>query len=159
MPKKGEKLSDEHKAKMREGARKKREAGVKTTPPKTQIIANQLPSAPVNPATVAHKVVEDPEANPVVARKGVESSGITSKMAAQQFIANSNLGPSAAITAQLPGQAEQIKKSLKVKVPKLAPENPKPVDTTVVKLKTDDPKAIEARAPFSFNALRMRLRT
>jgi hypothetical protein len=159
MPKKGEKLSDEHRAKMAEGRRKKRESGLKTAPPKTEIIANQLPSAPVNPATVAHKTVENPEANPVVDRKGVESSGLTKKVEAQQFIMNSNLGPSSAITAQLPGQAEQIKKSLKVKVPKLAPVEPKPVETTVAKLKTDDPKAIEARAPFSFNALRLRLRT
>ena len=160
MPKKGEKLSDEHKAKMKAGSAAKRAArSIKVDAPKTEIIANQLPNAPENPAVVAKKEIEDPESAPVVKRKGVEASGKTSKMVAAQFIANSNLGPSSAITAQLPGQKEQIEKTLKVRAPKLAPVDPKPTEKTVDGLKTNDPKAVEARAPFSYNALRLLLRT
>lgn len=157
MPKKGEKLSDEHKAKMKAGAAKKR-ASMPVKPPKTQIIANQVPALPANPAN-GEKVIPDPEAKPVVERKGVQSSGETKKMEAQNFIMNRNVGPSAAITAQLPGQKEEIKKVLKKKVPKLAPVDPSPPEKTVDNLTTDDPKAIKGMAPFSFNALRLRLRT
>ena len=156
--KKGEKLSDEHKAKMKAGAAAKRAArSIKVEPSATKNIPNQVPNAPINPATVAHKVVEDPVADPVVDRKGVTASGRTKKVVAQEFIMNSNLGPSAAITAQLPGQKEQIKKELKVKVPKLSTPVPKPPEKTVDGLKSDDPKAIKAMAPFSYNAIFARL--
>lgn len=156
MPKKGQPLSAEMKAKMAEGRKKKKEAGLKNPAPKTQMIANQIPNAPVNPATVEKAVLEDPEDKPVVKRKGVESSGKTTKMEAQDFLANENTG-NIAISAQLPGQKDEIKKVLKTKAPKLAPVDPKPPTETVSNLKTDDPKAIEARAPFSFNALRRKL--
>ena len=154
MAKKGEKMSDEHKKKMAEGRKKKAE--LRNTPPKTEIISNQLPNLPANPAN-GEKVIPDPEAKPEVERKGVQASGETKTMEAQNFIMNENTGPSAAISAQLPGQAEQIKKELKRKVPKIAKVDPTPPDVTTRTLTTDDPKAISARAPFSFNALRMKL--
>ena len=156
MPKKGQPLSAEMKAKMAEGRKKKKEAGLKKDEPKTTIIDSQVPNLPSNPATVEKKVTEDPESKPVVKRKGVESSGQTNKMEAQDFLANENTG-NTAITAQLPGQKDEIKKILKKKLPKLAPVDPKPPTETVSNLKTNDPKAIEARAPFSFNALRRKL--
>jgi len=158
MPKKGEKLSDEHKAKMKAGAKKARETGIRKTKPKTLIIPNQVPALPSNPAN-DEKVIKNPEDAPVAERKGVQSSGETKKMEAQDFIANRNVGPSAAITTQLPGQKEQIKKELKRKLPKLSPVDPNPPEKTIKGLKTNDPKAVEAKAPFSFNALRLLLRT
>jgi len=154
MPKKGEKMSEEHRKKMSEG--RKKAAALRKTPPKTQIIANQLPNLPANPAN-GEKVIPDPEAKPEAERKGVQSSGETKPMEAQNFIMNQNTGPSAAISAQLPGQKEQIAKELKTKVPKIAKVDPTPPDKTTRNLTTDDPKAIVAKAPFSFNALRMKL--
>ena len=154
MPKKGEKMTDEHKKKMSEG--RKAKAAIRKTPPKTEIIANQLPNLPANPAN-GEKVIPNPEAKPDADRKGVQSSGETKTMEAQNFIINQNTGPSAAISAQLPGQKEQIAKELKKKVPKIAKVDPTPPDKTTSMLTTDDPKAITARAPFSFNSLRRKL--
>lgn len=156
---KGEKLSDEHKAKMCAGRAKKRLASIKTPAPATEIIASQVPNAPVNPSTVEKAVLENPEDKPVAEPKGVRSSGETKKMDFQNFVANENTGPSTAITTQLPGQKELIKKVLSKKVPKLSTPLKNPTDDTTKNLKTNDPKAIEAKAPFSFNALRLRLRT
>jgi len=154
MPKKGVALTAEQKAKMAEG--RKKASALRKEAPKTQIIANQVPNAPANPATVEKTVLENPESKPEVKRKGVESSGKTKKMEAQQFMATENTG-NIAISNQLPGQKEEIKKALKKAVPKLAPVEAKPPTETVSNLKTDDPKAITARAPFSFNALRRKL--
>jgi hypothetical protein len=154
MPKKGEKMSEEHRKKMSEG--RKKATALRKAAPKTQIIANQVPNAPVNPATVEKKVLENPEDKPEATLKGVQSSGETKKMEAQDFLATENTG-NIAISNQLPGQKEEIKKQLKKKLPKLAPVDPKPPQETADNLKTNDPKAIEARAPFSFNALRMKL--
>ena len=152
--KKGEKMSDEHKAKMKEGRKKASE--LRKTAPKTQIIANQVPNAPVNPSTVEKKVLENPEDKPEAMKKGVESSGETATMEGQRFLATQNTG-NIAISAQLPGQKEELKKALKKAVPKLAPVEPKPPSKTADNLHTNDPKAITARAPFSMNALRMKL--
>ena len=152
--KKGEKMSDEHKAKMKEGRKKASE--LRKTAPKTQIIANQVPNAPVNPSTVEKTVLKNPDDIPEATRKGVESSGQTKKMEAQDFLATENTG-NIAISAQLPGQKAELKKMLKKTLPKLAPVDPKPPQETADNLRTDDPKAITARAPFSFNALRRKL--
>jgi len=154
--KKGEKMTDEHKKKMAEGRKKKKEAGLRKEEPMTQIIPNQLPTAPANPAN-GETVIKDPESKPEVKRKGVRSSGKTTTMETKNFLTSENTG-NIAMSAQLPGQKDEIKKQLKKKLPKLAPVDASPPEKTVKNLKTDDPKAIEASAPFSFNALRLRLR-
>ena len=153
MAKKGEKLSDEQKKKMAEG--RKKASALRKEKPKTTIIDSQVAAMPSNPAN-DEKVIPNPEDKPEVSRKGVESSGETKAMEGQRFLATQNTG-NIAISAQLPGQKEEIKKSLKKAVPKLAPVDPKPPQKTADNLKTDDPKAITARAPFSMNALRMKL--
>jgi hypothetical protein len=154
MPKKGQTLSPEMKAKMSEG--RKKASALRKAAPKTQMIANQIPNAPVNPATVEKKVLENPEDKPEAVKKGVQSSGETKKMEAQDFLATENTG-NIAISNQLPGQKDEIKKQLKKKLPKLAPVDAKPPEKTVEGLKSNDPAAITARAPFSFNALRRKL--
>jgi hypothetical protein len=153
MVKKGEKLSEEQRKKMADG--RKKAAALRKEKPKTTIIDNQVASLPSNPAN-DEKVIPNPEDKPEVSRKGVESSGETKAMEAQNFLANQNTG-NIAISAQLPGQKAEIKKSLKKAAPKLAPVDPKPPQKTADNLKTDDPAAITARAPFSFNALRRKL--
>ena len=154
MVKKGEKLTDEQKKKMADG--RKKASALRKEKPKTTMIDNQIPNAPANPATVEKKVLENPEDKPEAVRKGVQSSGETNTMEAQNFLANENTG-NIAISAQLPGQKEEIAKQLKKKLPKLAPVDAKPLSKTADNLRTDDPKAITARAPFSMNALRMKL--
>jgi len=154
MPKKGVALTAEQKAKMAEG--RKKASALRKEKPKTTIIPNQVANLPANPATVEKTVLENPESKPEAVKKGVQSSGETKKMEAQDFLATENTG-NIAISNQLPGQKEEIKKQLKKKLPKLAPVDAHPPTETVSNLKTDDPKAIEARAPFSFNALRRKL--
>jgi hypothetical protein len=153
MPKKGEKMSEEHRKKMAEG--RKKASALRKEKPKTTIIDNQVAAMPSNPAN-DEKVIPNPEDKPEAVKKGVESSGETKAREGQRFLATQNTG-NIAISAQLPGQKEEIKKSLKKAVPKLAPVDPKPPQKTADNLKTDDPAAITARAPFSMNALRMKL--
>jgi hypothetical protein len=110
-------------------------------------------------AEKSKKVVE-PEAHPEkkVGRKGIGRSGKTVAAEATSDIVNRNTGMTAAVSAQLAGQTEEIKGALKA-----AKKTPKVVhvgdggEATIDGLKTDDPKAIEGKAPFSIQALRNKL--
>jgi hypothetical protein len=150
MPKKGEKLSPEHLAKMKAGReRMKAMKGSGTNP-----IESQVPN--VTNKKIAN-VVDNSLAAPVPTRSGVQASGETKIQEVSDAVRNDYTGPSAAISNQLPGQKAEIEKQLSLKVKKVS--NPKPAkrSKTVEGQKTDDPKAIDARAPFSFAALRMKL--
>jgi hypothetical protein len=110
-------------------------------------------------AEKSKKVVE-PEAHPEKkpGRKGIGRSGKTVAAEITSDIVNRNTGMSAAVSAQLAGQTEEIKGALKT-----AKKTPKVVlvgdggEATIDGLKSDDPKAIEGKAPFSIQALRNKL--
>jgi hypothetical protein len=95
---------------------------------------------------------------PEAKKSGVQSSGVTKKEEATDFIENKNTGMSAVVTAQTSEQKKELQKALKQ-----AKATPKIVtvregtDETIENMKTDDAPAIEARAPFSIQSLRNRL--
>ena len=102
------------------------------------------------------------EVKPVVRRKrGVQSSGEPASIQDANYIRDSNTGPSAAITFQLPGQKQAIKKALATKVPKIVGQtvDANPPDKTVENIPSVDVKSLEVKpsAPFSMAALRQRL--
>jgi hypothetical protein len=109
--------------------------------------AGQKKPRVVNAAKVAERKV-----------KGVGTSGLTNKEEAGEFMKNKNTGMSAVVSAQSAEQVKEIKKALKQ-----AKATPKIVkvregeDETIDNMKTDDAPAIEARAPFSIQALRNKL--
>lgn len=90
--------------------------------------------------------------------KGVTTAGVTVKEETGDFIKNKNVGMTAVVSAQSAEQKAELKKALKQ-----AKATPKIVtvregtEETIDNMKTDDPKAIEARAPFSIQALRNKL--
>jgi hypothetical protein len=102
--------------------------------------------------------VKKASAVPEAKRAGVQSSGVTKKEEAGDFIENKNVGMTAVVSAQSAEQKKELEKALK-----RAKATPKIVtvregeDETIDNMKTDDAPAIEARAPFSINALRQRL--
>lgn len=105
------------------------------------------------------KKVINPESEPEkVVKKGVSRTGKTVKANTADFINNENTGVTAAVSAQLAGQKEEIVKALKK-----AKRTPKVVtvgegqEETIDNMKTDDPKAITGAQPFSIQALRNRL--
>ena len=104
------------------------------------------------------KVVEEVAKKPEKKRRGVKSSGLTAGAETQEFLANDNVMGGGAASAQLPGQKERLKKTLKKK------EDEAKIVTvgngeerTLEGMKTDDPKAVSGDKPFSFQALRNRL--
>lgn len=104
------------------------------------------------------KVVKEVAEKPVKKRSGVKSSGLTAGAATQEFLVNDNVMGGGAASAQLPGQKERLKKTLKKK-----DDEAKIVtvgegeERTLEGMKTDDPKAVSGDKPFSFQALRNRL--
>jgi hypothetical protein len=105
-------------------------------------------------------IVEDPEepaeAKPV---KGVSATGKPEKYNNNVILTNEETG-NQAIPAQYPGQEESIlkllKKNKRENKPLAAAANPMPTEKTVdnVTHHVRDIKAVEARAPFSFSAIR-----
>ena len=177
MPRKGEKLSAEHKAKMMAGrvAKRSESATSPARPMDGERLANKrkpkgsfeatkpLISEGQVPNLTKKKLgglVE--EEKPVVRRKrGVQSSGEPASIQDANYIRDSNTGPSAAITFQLPGQKQAIKKALATKVPKIVGQtvDANPPDKTVENIPSVDVKSLEVKpsAPFSMAALRQRL--
>ncbi len=104
------------------------------------------------------KVVTEEVKEPVKKRRGVKSSGLTAGVETQEFLVNDNVMGGGAASAQMAGQKERLKKTLKAK-----PEEVKVVtvgegeERTLEGMKTDDPKAVSGDKPFSFQALRNRL--
>jgi hypothetical protein len=121
-----------------------------------------VPNLPGEGKEVASKkdIVKDgmevPEAAP---KKGIASSGKPKKVEDNDMLKNEETG-NQVIEANFPGQKESIKKVLKENKkenkPLAAAPNPTPANKTVknVKAHVPDMKAVEARAPFSFSAIR-----
>ncbi len=104
------------------------------------------------------KVVKDAAAKPPKKEKVLQRDGKTTAEDNLETLAVENTGPSAAVSAQLPGQKTAIEGELKKA--KRAPRTKvkaDPAEPTVEGMKTDDPKAIEGKAPFSTKALRLKL--
>jgi len=105
------------------------------------------------------KIVENAESHPEPPQqKGLSSSGKPKRNNDNDLLVNQETGMMT-LETMLPGQKESIKKLLRKnkKLDPLAPvSNPNPKDKTVedVKHHVPDIKAVEARAPFSFSAVR-----
>lgn len=121
-----------------------------------------VPNLPGEGKEVASKkdIIKDAEAIPEAApKKGIASSGKPKKVEDNEMMTNEETG-NQAIEANFPGQKESIKKVLKANKKENKPladaPNPTPADKTVKNVKTHVPdiKAVEARAPFSFSAIR-----
>ena len=121
-----------------------------------------VPNLPGEGKEVASKkdIVKDPEAIPEAKpSKGISSNGKPKKVKATEIITNEETG-NQAIEVNFPGQKDSIKKMLsenkKDDKPLVAPPKPDAPSETVRKVKTHVPdmKAVQARAPFSFAAIR-----
>ena len=121
-----------------------------------------VPNLPGEGKEVASKkdIVPDAEDAPVPPpKKGLSSTGRPTKANVNHEIMNEATG-NTVIPAQYPGQKESLKKLLtdnKKDDKPLAPSSePAPPNKTVRKVKTHIPdiKAVEARAPFSFSAVK-----
>lgn len=121
-----------------------------------------VPNLPGEGKEVASKkdIVKDAEAIPEAApKKGIASSGKPKKVEDNEMLTNEQTG-NQAIEVNFPGQKESIKKVLKGNKKENKPladaPNPTPADKTVKNVKSHVPdiKAVEARAPFSFSAIR-----
>lgn len=106
------------------------------------------------------KIVDDPEVLPEAkGPKDLSTTGRTKKIDDNVMLTNKESG-SQLISNQMPGQKESIKKVLRKNKTENTPEAPAPVpnppEKTVKNLvhHVPDVKAIEARAPFSFSAVR-----
>ena len=120
-----------------------------------------VPNLPGEGKEVASKkdIVKDVEAVPEAApKKGVASTGKPTKYAKNEAMRTESADVlKQTMEFDFPGQKDAIKKELGEKDKPLAPA-PKPArpSKTVEKVKTHVPdiKAVEARAPFSFSAIR-----
>ena len=120
-----------------------------------------VPNLPGEGKEVASKkdIVKDAEAVPEAApKKGVASTGKPTKYAKNEAMRTESADVlKQTMEFDFPGQKDAIKKELGEKDKPLAPA-PKPArpSKTVEKVKTHVPdiKAVEARAPFSFSAIR-----
>lgn len=104
-------------------------------------------------------IKNDIKIKPKKSSKGVDRTGKPESINDTNMLINSNTGPSAVISAELPGQKEQIKKALKEgKKDKTLIEVKKAKDETIKNMKTDDAVALEGEGvQFSFQALRNKL--
>ena len=114
---------------------------------------------------VVDGVVEAADAKPVKKRKpkAVQSDGLPAQAQVMEQLTDKNAHIQI-VPADYPGLKGQIEKVLDVK-PEGVPEKPKkPSRATIIKSKTTEGKgtvdapAVEARAPFSFSAIRQLLR-
>jgi hypothetical protein len=136
-------------------------AAMPPNPEETKSTKIDVPNLP--DAKSRKRIVKDaevlPESKPV---KDLSSTGRTEKTDVNNLLVNKETG-NQAIPAQYPGQKESIKKLLKKNKTENKPEAPAPVPvgpevTTKSVIKhVPDVKAIEARAPFSFSAIRKAL--
>jgi hypothetical protein len=180
MPKKGEKLSAAHLAKMLAG-RKAKKGGPQATAPKLATPGTNSGKGTKNVSSAGeatkplisqgqipnltnkklNNVVEDSAKVKVAPRKrGVKAAGVPTSIQAQQVTVNSNTGPSALISNELPGQMEVIKKVLKRDIPNIVGNtvDASPPQKTVDNIPSVDAKSLEGnKVPFSFNALRQKL--
>ena len=108
-------------------------------------------------------VIDNAKKAPVIRKKprAVKSNGETPQSNLLISATEQNSGMMA-VPAAYPGLEEQIAKILNAKpegIPRKSKAERKPRDVTVEKLKAPDMKSLEAeRVPFSFNALRQRIR-
>lgn len=111
----------------------------------------------------AQKEMKRPEVEnagkvPEKKRRGVKSSGLTAGAETQEFLENKNVMGGGAASAQLPGQKERLKKTLKKKEGEAkVVEVGNGEERTIEGMKTDDPQAVSGLKPFSIQALRNRL--
>lgn len=112
-----------------------------------------------NVAERSKKVINPSSKPEKTVKKGVSATGKTNAANAASEIVNENTGMSAVVSAQLPGQKEEIEMALKKnkKTPKDVVHVGDGSEKTIDGLKSDDPKAIEGKAPFSIQALRNKL--
>ena len=176
MPRKGEKLSSEHLAKMMAGRNAKKGGGHATAPglPKdgaaltsgkrlTEPAEATKPMISQQPNLTKKKKANLVEVVPAVVRRkrGVQSSGVPASVQDATYIKDDYTGVSENVTFQLPGQAKAIQKALAVKVPKIVGQtfDPVPPTKTVDNIPSEDVKSLKVNkaAPFSMNALRQRL--
>ena len=174
---KGEKLTDEHKAKMMAGRMAKKRAnatkepeqipGTKSGKGTKKPVAPAEATKPIQVGALTEKkveaVLEHSEKKPVRRTKGVQPSGRSMSGEAQQAVVNTNTGPSTLISNELPGQKEAIKavlaetKKSGSKI-KSEPVNPSPPNKTVDEIPSTDTKSLKGTTtPFSIQALRNRL--
>ena len=114
---------------------------------------------------VVDGIVEAPEAKPVRKRKpkAVQSDGLPAQAQVMEKLTDENAHIQV-VPADFPGLKDQIQKVLDVK-PEGVPEKPKKpskaqmmASKTTEGKKTVDAPAVQARAPFSFTAIRQLLR-
>jgi len=137
---------------------------VAATPPSPEPTKSTKIDVPNLPDKASRKkIVRDAEVLPEATdKKGLSTTGGTKRNDVNELIVNEETG-SQVISAQFPGQKESIKKALKANKKQdnpLAPSAvPVPMEKTVKSVikHVPDVKAIEARAPFSFSAVRKML--
>lgn len=123
--------------------------------------------APIDPPSIDVKQIDQPMAMaaaapqaktkaPVRKRRGVQSDGLTAGAELKQQLQNEQQ-LDAAMSPDMPGQEERIKKELKRKPKAKIVTVGEGQEQTIDHMKTDDPKAISGDKPFSFQALRNRL--
>ena len=177
MPRKGEKLSPEHLAKMQAG-RKARKGGGQATasgvPEDGDRLANDRPLVQPKEATKP-MISQQPnltkkkkagivgDVPPVNRRQrgGANSSGAPQAIQEANYLKDKSTGPSILISNELPGQKDAIKRSLAKKPARIpgATVDPNPPEKTVDNIPSEDVKSLHVKpsAPFSFAALRQRL--
>jgi hypothetical protein len=176
MPRKGEKLSAEHLAKLQAGRNAKKGGGQATAPGVPEDgdkLANKRPLVQPKEATKP-MISQQPnltkkkkagvvrDVPPVAsAKRGVNSSGQPTAIQEADYLRDTSTGASILITNELPGQKQAIKRTL-AKKPKRIPGasvDPNPSEKTVDNIPSKDVKSLEVNssAPFSFQALRQRL--
>jgi hypothetical protein len=111
-------------------------------------------------AKISKKAVKNAKTAPKKSAKGgVKRTGETEVETAVNALENTNTGPGAVISNQLPGQEEKIKKSLKKKGPKIVEVNPNPDEATIDAMnqgaKRDDD--IDGSRQFSFIEFKKKL--
>ena len=136
-------------------------AAMPPSPDETKSTKIDVPNLP--DAKSRKRIVKDAEVLPE--SKGpndLSTTGKTAKIDVNNLLVNKETG-NQAIPAQYPGQKESIKKLLKKNKTEVKPETDAPVPVpeektvkSVIK-HVPDVKAIEARAPFSFSAVRKML--
>jgi hypothetical protein len=136
-------------------------AGTPVNPEETKTTKIDVPNLPDKASR--KKIVKDAEVIPEAkAPKDLSTTGGTKRNDVNKLIANEETG-SQVISAQYPGQKESITKALKANKKLDKPEAPSAVPNPVEKTTKSvikhvpDVQAIEARAPFSFSAVRKML--